>query len=172
MPAKLRVSAKVAGGAQHHRGVTVVAARVHHLVGFRRVQESVLLRHRQGVHVSPECPMLPSLRLPRITPTRPVLLMPVCTSSTPNALSRFRPPGRSAKFPESQVWLAWMSRRIATRSSTKADGRSLSFIVVDFFAQLWRAIVLAGGSSQAQVNCVAAPRGRSASAPSAVQTAR
>jgi hypothetical protein len=93
---------EVARGAQEHRGVAIMAAGVH-LAGhgdlygrsFASMIGSASMSARSPITCEP--PPLP----PRITPTTPVLPMPVTTSSQPKALS----------FSATQAAVRWTSNR-------------------------------------------------------------
>ena len=112
-------------GAEQHRGVPVMAAGVHLARVGRAVREVCLLIHRQRVHVGaqPDGFAAAALR-PRMTPTTPVLPMPVTTSSQPKALS-FSATLAAVRCTSNRIsgW-AWMSRRHAATSACMSAIRS------------------------------------------------
>ena len=124
-PAKLRVSRQISAAPSTIVVWAVVAAGVHDLVGFGRAEKRIF----SGIGRRPvgRRPMLPPLRLPRITPTRPVFANAGVHLVDAKRPSAARPPAPRCAAPDRKLGLAWMSRRMATRSSTNTRvGHSVS----------------------------------------------
>ena len=114
---------ELAGRAEQHRGVAVVAAAVVHAGDPARMAEARLLGDRQRVHVGAQAHASRVLLPLRSTPTTPVPPMPSCTSSPSSAHERATMRGRAALL-EGQfgmrVQIAPQRDQFGSRSSTAA----------------------------------------------------